>query len=156
VNPNCDIDALLGRLRALYADVDASLAHSSCPATTECCRFGITGREPYVTGIEIVAIRQAVRARGGPLSLRRRALPMLATAERERICPLLDSSGKCSVYADRPLGCRTYFCSRATHAPDHASIRVFVRRLADLAAEHEARGELGRPLTRVLAEKDLR
>lgn len=151
--PNPDVDALLKELRALYADVDASHAHSSCPATTECCRFGITGREPYVTSIEMVAIRRAVKARGGALSPKRRALPLLAIGERERICPLLDSTGKCSVYADRPFGCRTYFCSRATHAPDRAGTRVFVRRLATLAAAHEAGGELARPLTRVLAEK---
>jgi Fe-S-cluster containining protein len=154
VSPNSNVDALLAKLRALYADLDASNAQSSCPASTECCRFGITGREPYVTSIEVLAIRRAVRARGGPLSPKRRALPILTNAERERICPLLDASGRCSVYADRPFGCRTYFCSRATHAADRANLRVFVRRLAELAAEHEPPGELARPLTRVLSQKD--
>lgn len=28
-------------------------------------------------------------------------------------CPLLLSDGGCSVYADRPFGCRTFFCDDA-------------------------------------------
>ena len=61
--------ALFDELAALYTEVDARLASSSCPASTECCRFGVTGREPYVTSVELAylgvdgARRQASPAR---------------------------------------------------------------------------------------------
>lgn len=29
-------------------------------------------------------------------------------------CPYLDDTGKCAIYEQRPLNCRTYFCSRYT------------------------------------------
>lgn len=100
----------------LYREADTLHPGRTCPASTECCRFGITGREPYVTSIEVRAIERAVAARGGPLSPRRSALPMTRDGARERVCGLLDAHGKCSVYESRPFGCRTYFCERATVA----------------------------------------
>ena len=33
-------------------EVDALYADWSCPSSTECCRFGVTGRQPYLTSIE--------------------------------------------------------------------------------------------------------
>ncbi len=38
-------------------------------------------------------------------------------------CPLLDEAGlRCTVYEDRPLGCRTFFCGKATHGkPENVS-----------------------------------
>jgi Fe-S-cluster containining protein len=152
--PPESLDSSLAELASLYAEVDAWNSGSTCPGSTECCRFGVTGREPYLTSIEIAALERAVRRRGGPLSPKRRALPMATTAARERICPLLDASGKCSVYADRPFGCRTYFCSRAQHAAprDRAFERALGRRLAELAARHEPGGDATRPLTRVFGK----
>src|ERR1043165_5761472 len=107
---------MLDELRALYRDTDALFDGATCDASTECCRFGITGREPQVTSIEIALVKQAIKERGGPLSAKKRALPLTAVSspQRERICPLLNQSGRCSIYRDRPLGCRTFFCSRAS------------------------------------------
>ena len=155
---DADLDVLLQELARLYADVDAMNAGSTCPATTDCCRFGVTGREPYMTSIEIAGIERAVRRRGGPLSTKRRALPIATSRERERICPLLDAAGKCSVYADRPFGCRTYFCSRATHSMprDRDGERELARRLSELAARHEPGGDSTRPLTRVFGGRGAR
>ncbi len=145
--------AFFAELRALYADVDAAHAGSACPGTTECCRFGITGREPYVTSLELALVTRAVRDRGGPLAPRRRALPMLEEArDDERICPLLDATGRCSVYASRPLGCRTFWCHRSETSRDvsHDERLDFVRRLKELGARHEPEGELGRPFFRAI------
>src|SRR5262249_44730554 len=105
-------DELLAELGEVYRDVDRLHAGWSCPASTECCRFGITGREPYVTSIEIAALRKAIAARGGARSWKkakdgRVALPL---ARDERRCPLLDDAGRCAVYDARPLGCRTFYC----------------------------------------------
>ena len=116
---------LLDALAAVYRDADALFEGWACPASSECCRFGITGREPYVTSIELLALRRAVAARGGARSWRRApeaardpdgasagrvALPVVA---EERTCPMLDEGGRCAVYAARPLGCRTFYCDRA-------------------------------------------
>jgi uncharacterized protein len=142
----------LAELKALYDRVDRLYADWSCPNSTECCRFGITGRQPYVTSVEMLAIRTALAQRGGPLSHSRRALPMLMNAERERVCPLLDRTGRCSVYALRPLGCRTFYCDRAARGagPSRSQLRELMRELQDLAARHQLGGDEGRPLLRLL------
>lgn len=144
----------LAELRALYAQVDALYSDWSCSQSTECCRFGITGRQPYVTEIELLAIRHALARRGGLLAPKRRALPIAFDAEKERVCPLLDRSQKCSVYADRPLGCRTYFCERASRGvgPDRSELREATRALQELAARHRMGGELARPLVNALKD----
>jgi Fe-S-cluster containining protein len=145
---------MLDELRALYRDTDALFEGASCDASTECCRFGITGREPQVTSIELALVKHAIRERGGPLGAKKRALPQSSerSPERERICPMLDRSGRCSIYRERPLGCRTFFCSRASlvEPPRRDEIKELVRRLQDLAARHEVNGDKPRVLTAAL------
>jgi Fe-S-cluster containining protein len=147
--------AALEVLRGVYADADALFSGWACPSSTECCRFGVTGREPYVTSIERLALEHAIAARGGPRSWKRApatsrvALPIVRD---ERRCPLLDAAGKCAVYAARPLGCRTFFCDRAFGGAKvrQREINDLVRRIRDIAAGHEPSGDQGRLLTRVL------
>jgi Fe-S-cluster containining protein len=145
--------AILEELYALYRRVDAVYEGSHCPSSTECCRFGLTGREPYVTSVEVAALRRAVARRGGPPSAKRRALPIATTAAAERICPFLDALGRCSVYESRPLGCRTFYCSRATVAGGTRGVdrRELVNRLRDIASRHEPGGDAPRPLSRAFA-----
>jgi Fe-S-cluster containining protein len=142
----------LAELEALFARVDALYADWSCPTSTECCRFGITGRQPYVTSIESLAVRSALARLGGPLSDNRRALPILMSEALERVCPLLDRKQRCSVYEVRPLGCRTYFCERADKGagPSHAQLREITLELHELAARYQLGGDAERPLLRVL------
>lgn len=152
---------LLGELEEVYRDADGAFAGWSCPASTECCRFGITGREPYVTSIELAAVRRALAARGGPRSVRL-AAPLtvpspsgarrLPTAPPERTCPLLAEGGRCAIYTSRPLGCRTFYCDRADPGPPvrHRDLLALVRRVQEIAARHEPTGDQGRPLTRAL------
>jgi len=139
-------------LKALYARVDALYADWSCPTSTECCRFGITGRQPYLTSIEILAVRSALAQRGGLLSDNKRALPILMSASSERVCPLLDRNQRCSVYEVRPLGCRTFFCDRANRGvgPSGAQLRDVMRELQELAERHRLGGDASRPLLEVL------
>lgn len=163
---------LLAELDEIYRDADAAFAGWSCPTSTECCRFGITGREPYVTSIELLAIRRAVAARGGARSFRRAApLATLADPEgsagvpgerggkrlplAERTCPMLNEAGRCAIYAARPLGCRTFYCDRAAPggAVRHRDVLALVRRAQELAVRHEPSGDQGRPLTRALGER---
>lgn len=150
-------EGLLDDLRALYRDVDARYAGTSCEGTTECCRFGRTGREPYVTELEVALIRKAIARRGGPKALARAAsrppAPLLPVIKNEKVCGLLTREGRCSIYAERPFGCRTFFCERATslHPVAHREMLSFVDRLKSLAQGLGRRAHEGRPLSRILA-----
>jgi Fe-S-cluster containining protein len=144
--------ALLGELKALYLEVDEKHRGWSCPASTECCRFGITGREPYITSIEELALRRAIAAVGGSRALAAKR-PKLPLAE-ERRCPALGADGRCVVYSSRPLGCRTFFCDRAEPGErvTQRDLNELVRRVQAIAARHASEGDRGRPLTRALAD----
>ncbi len=150
--------ALRDELFALYWEVDALYADWSCPSSTECCRFGITGRQPYLTSIEVAVLQRALaeKSSGRLPAKRKRALPLTADVATERICPLLDRNARCSVYAERPFGCRTFYCERATPGvgPEHDELRELVRRLQELAARHRMGGELARPILRVFGDSD--
>jgi Fe-S-cluster containining protein len=142
-------------LLSLYATADALLAAFSCDQSTECCRFGLTGREPYVTPVEIAEIEHAIAALGTPIAKARRGGRALPIADAERRCPLLDAAGRCTIYASRPLGCRTFFCDRA-HGPGklpRTEVQAVARRVADLAASHAPRDPHARPLTRALGQR---
>ena len=145
----------LAALRGVYAEVDRALEGWSCAASTDCCRFGVTGREPYPTAIEQAELERAVRARGG--LPKRRSLPTVD----ERRCTLLSDEGKCLVYASRPFGCRTFFCEHG-HGPAGEGLRKLpkdeVARLGRAIVELSARfapGDAGpRPLSKVTAAWD--
>jgi uncharacterized protein len=144
----------LAELRALYVRVDALYADWSCPSSNDCCHFGSAGHQPYVTAIELVAIRSALAELGSWPSEPRGLLPLLheGGGERRR-CPLLDPEGRCSVYAQRPFGCRTYYCGRALRGarPDTQELAGLLAALQALAARHRLGGEQPRPLSRALA-----
>lgn len=143
--------ALFEELAAIYREADGLYAGHSCPGTTECCRFHITGREPYVTTVEVAVLRHAIAARGGSLSPKRRALPM---ASNEGTCPLLTTERKCAAYADRPLGCRTFWCDRASADSPvrQPALNELVRKIRELAERHAPGAVQGRPLRRALAD----
>ena len=152
-------------LRALLGEVDALYAHHSCPGSAECCKFGITGREPYVTSIEAELVARGIARAGKTVaslrarsaSGRRRALPIAregkdaptnvdaGTRQREGWCLLLTDDGRCSVYADRPLGCRTFYCDRAIEGRKvkQKEVNELVRRVKDLALRYDPPGARG-------------
>lgn len=87
----------------------------TCDCSTECCRFGLTGREPWLTRAEFDVVTAHVKAQG-------RRLPTVPAAKDGR-CAFLGDDDKCQVYAARPLGCRTFFCDNAKH-PDGRTGRL--------------------------------
>jgi hypothetical protein len=149
--------AALSELRAIYTKVDALLAGWTCDSSTDCCRFGVTGREPYPTAVELAELERAVRARGG--LPKRRSLPTVgARGEDERRCALLSDQGKCLVYASRPFGCRTFFCDRASgpagepaRAAPKSEIAHLGRAIADLSSRFDPRDAGPRPLSKATA-----
>lgn len=163
---------LLQELRALYAKIDGALEGWGCDASTDCCRFGVTGREPYPTAVEVAELDRAVRARGG--LPKRRSLPLVSPhaggARRsrqagaddgdERRCALLGDDGRCLVYASRPFGCRTFFCERARgpvgeradSGLPRETISEVARDIAALSARFAPADPGPRPLSRVSRE----
>jgi Fe-S-cluster containining protein len=162
-------DPARATLLALYAKADALVAGATCacsppsdaPAAPEsrgasreevapCCHFALTGREPYPTAVELAEVEHAVRARGiaGPP---RRKLPMV---DALRACPLLSQAGRCTIYASRPFGCRTFFCQRGEGPPRHAraGLEELSRGIADLSARAFPRDPRPRPLVRALMQ----
>jgi hypothetical protein len=149
-------------LLALYAEVDALLDGVTCACSAggvgsspeaQCCHFGVTGREPYPTAVELEEVRHAVAATGAtlaapprrPVSADGRRLPLADL----RPCPLLSADGRCRIYASRPFGCRTFFCGQKL--PRQAVGRIG-RRIADLSARFAPRDPGPRPLVRALAD----
>jgi hypothetical protein len=154
-------------LLALYAEADTLVAGWTCACSVEakpgelpqvrCCQFAVTGREPYPTAVELAEVRHAMRIGGIDASPPHppRRLPMAEL----RPCPLLSETGRCRIYASRPLGCRTFFCQNA-EPPPYAAARVrpprdeanaIGRRIADLSARFAPRDPHPRALTKSLA-----
>ena len=95
--------AVLRDTRAVYRLADAAYAPYSCPASGECCQLAVTKRQPWLWLPEWLVLKDRLRQQGRPLPPRR----------PDGGCPFLDETGKrCTVYEDRPFGCRTFFCSR--------------------------------------------
>ena len=118
-----------GRARALsiLAEVEGALADIRCQGSADCCRFAVTGREPWLTVVEWRLVVAELRRQG-------RRLPPPRESDDGR-CPFLTDQARCQVYAARPLGCRSHFCERATPPAPHASaFRLAARALAELSA----------------------
>lgn len=143
-------------LRALYEETDRLLAGWTCSASSECCRFGLTGREPLLWPNEWLLVDRALAARGLGGKRRRRArLPVFGrgAADPERPCPLLSDEGRCTVYEVRPFGCRTFFCERAegpARRPPREALARIGREIAALARRDDPRTDGPLPLTRWL------
>ena len=114
------IQAALAEVRAVYAELAQRPVERNCVARTECCQFQLTGQTPYLTKGEALVAAKGFRATG------RKELP-----EREDgACPLLKrETGKCMIYADRPLGCRTHFCEAAGGPYSRKQVQDLIHRL---------------------------
>jgi Fe-S-cluster containining protein len=121
----------LKETRAIYRRADALFARFSCPSSGECCQLKATGREPWLWPSEWELLMQGrpvppPRADGG--------------------CPFLDESGKrCTAYADRPLGCRTFFCARV-RGPSKQPVLEMNALLKRLEAVNRGADEDAQPL----------
>lgn len=126
----------VGGALKILVEADRLLDGWSCDDSAECCDFGLTGREPYVTESEFALLEADVKRQG-------RKLPAPRADGR---CPFLDGANRCSVYDARPLGCRTFYCDRASGFGrfPRREIAALPRALEDLS------GAKGRPLTRWL------
>ena len=149
-------------LIAIYRAADALFEGWACGCALQadaranapdCCHFGVTGREPYPSAVELEEVRFGVRAAGITLA-RPREARRLPSALGERRCPLLARDGRCRIYGSRPFGCRTFFCEQAV-APaktPREALRELSGRIADLSARFAPRDPRPRPFVRALEE----
>lgn len=119
--------------RAILKKGSEAWAQHGCPGTAECCQLAITRRPPWLWPSEWRVIEARLRREG-------RSLP---PPRADGACPFLDAAGKrCTIYEDRPLGCRTYFCHRITgpaKVPAEATNALLERlAAANIAADSEA------------------
>ena len=127
-------------VRAIYAELEARPIVRACETRTDCCRFRLTGRTPYLTKGEALLAALALRASG------RRDVTARASGD----CPLLDEAGRCSIYDARPFGCRTHFCAAAGGPYARSQVRDLLHRLEDLDAA--LGGEGAKTLPTAIAE----
>ncbi len=119
--------------RRVLRQADETYAPFSCPSSAECCQLTKTQRFPYLWPSEWAVLLER-------LDKDRRPMP---PPRADGACPFLDTEGKrCTVYEDRPFGCRTFFCEKIrgpSRQPLEATNALLERLTAlNLAADSEA------------------
>jgi len=123
-------------VKAIYRELAERPIERDCIQRTECCRFRLTGRTPFLTKGEALVAAKAVRASG------RKQLPEAI----DGACPLLHPiTGKCMIYDGRPFGCRTHFCAAAGGPYARGEVVDLIRRLEDIDHELGGNGAMALP-----------
>lgn len=115
----------MAEVRAVYAELAKRPVERQCTLISECCQFKLTGLTPYLTKGEALVAARGVRAAG------RKEMP-----EREDgACPMLHPrTGRCTIYNERPFGCRTHFCPAAGGPYVRGEVIDLIRRLEKVDA----------------------
>ena len=128
-------------LAAYYQRVDKAQPNFSCPRRGRCCQLRETGREPYLWELEWLPLAQVIAERGG----------RPPAAREDGGCRFLAEDGRsCSVYAQRPFGCRTFGCelSSGHGRPERERLRILTRELTGMAQAFDPEDGGPRPLSR--------
>jgi Fe-S-cluster containining protein len=135
---------ILNQARRVLVAADDLYRPYSCPASAECCQLSKTGRQPWLWPVEWALITARLEREGRPIP----------AARSEGACALLDADGRrCTVYQDRPFGCRTFFCHRASgpaRQPLEAT-NALQRKIESVSARLDPDCSGPRPLLELLA-----
>lgn len=116
----------IAETQKVYDDLAERTLERNCTQLTECCRFRLTGRTPYLTRGEALVAAKALRATG------RKRLPEIADGS----CPMLQpETGRCIIYDARPFGCRTHFCAAAGGPYARREVADLIHRLESIDAK---------------------
>ena len=127
----------LAAVRTVYADLATRPIERNCEMRTDCCRFRLTGRTPFLTKGEALVAAKAVRASG------RKQMP----ESIDGACPLLHpTTGRCLIYEGRPFGCRTHFCAAAGGPYARQEVVDLIRRLEDIDRALDGDGAMALPV----------
>jgi uncharacterized protein len=117
--------ASIKEVEAVYRELAERPIERSCITRTECCRFKLTGKIPYVTRGEALLAARGWRAAG------HKAVEESQGSDGR--CPFLDPNGhRCRIYSDRPFACRTHFCAAAGGPYRRRDVLDLIRRLEDI------------------------
>jgi hypothetical protein len=124
-------------VEAVYAELEERLVKVArdCQLSTRCCRFQLTGEVPVLTLGEAWVAARGVRASG------RKELK----AHPDGACPLLGREGRCTIYGQRPFGCRTHFCRAAGGVVPRKLVADLIQRLEALDEKLGGDGSRGLP-----------
>ncbi len=121
-------------IRAIYAELENRPLARQCQLSGQCCHFRLTGKTPQLTLGEANFAAYGVRASG-----RKELKP-----HPDGACPLLGKTGRCTIYDNRPFGCRTHFCRAAGGMYPRHQVADLIQRLESL--DESLGGEGSRPL----------
>ena len=123
-------------VREIYAEWQRRPLDRNCTGVSECCRFKLTGRTPYLTRGEALVAALAWKAAG------RKDVVVPADGS----CPFLHSdTGKCRIYDGRPFGCRTHFCAAAGGPANRNDVRDLIQRLEEIDSRLGGNGAVNLP-----------
>lgn len=127
--------AAIAGVRGIYSELESRSVERSCTLRTECCRFRLTGKTPYLTKGEALVAARAFKATG------RKSLPPSPDGD----CPFLNrKTSRCLIYDSRPFGCRTHFCAAAGGPYARRDVADLIHQLEDI--DRRLGGEEARPL----------
>jgi hypothetical protein len=108
---------------AVYAEVDAAVAAARprCDASGKCCRFAEYGHTLFLSHFEADVLLESAPDYERPVG-------------RDG-CPF-QVGGLCTARAERPLGCRIYFCDPAYAGVGEAITEAALAKLKRLADAH--------------------
>lgn len=163
-----DRQRLLTQVREVYADLEKRPIERACAGRSECCRFRLTGRTPFLTRGEALVAMQAARAagrktlslggggggrdrnrggRGGEDGQGKSAAAASGSGKgaADGACPMLGADGRCTIYLSRPFACRTHFCEPAGGPWARKEVRDLIHRLEDIDSKLGGQGGMGLP-----------
>jgi hypothetical protein len=110
------------RVYAIYAAADAAVqtAGPLCQASGRCCRFKEYGHTLFISQLEAEVLLATAPPYVKPV-----------TAD---FCPF-QVEGLCTARAERPLGCRVYFCDERYTETGNTISETYLRELKRLAEE---------------------
>ncbi len=133
LTPSTAVEAV----KAIYRELAERPIERNCIQRTDCCRFRLTGRTPFLTKGEALVAAKAVRSSG------RKQLPESV----DGACPLLNqTTGRCLIYEGRPFGCRTHFCAAAGGPYARGEVVDLIRRLEDIDRTLGGDGAMALPI----------
>ena len=108
----------------VYAAVDAAVAAAApkCDASGRCCRFEEYGHSLFISQFEAEILLETA--------------PYYEKPVTRANCPF-QIDNLCTARAERPLGCRIYFCDPNFQDQQHEITETAITELKRIADEHE-------------------